>query len=302
MAFPDPAAPARIHVRLDRMADRMRDVTIVGAGDLGGALAQTLARLDVVSAIHLVDERGGVAAGKALDITQAAAVEGFCTRVTGSADLASTAFADLVVLADRAGVGEWCGEDARVLLDRMARATMDRIIVCAGASQRDIIEYGVRGGRLPRRSLMGSAPEALSAAGRALVALATDGSPADVALAVLGVPPADIVVPWEDASVRGVAVTRLLDAATQRLVAARLAAMWPPGPLALAAAAAKVVTAIVGRSRRVPICFVGPDDQHGQRARTCALPVRLGATGIVAVELPALTVHDQVALDNAMLL
>jgi hypothetical protein len=48
--------------------------------------------------------------------------------------------------------------------------------------------------------------------------------------------------------------------------------------------------------------FVAPDDSSGKRTRTAALPVRLGPEGMLGVELPELSVHDQVALDNAWLL
>ena len=46
----------------------MHDVAIVGAGEIGGALAHILARLDVLGTIRLIDERGSVAEGQALDI------------------------------------------------------------------------------------------------------------------------------------------------------------------------------------------------------------------------------------------
>ena len=62
----------------------MREVAIVGAGELGGAVAHVLARRDVVRSLVLVDESGRVAAGKALDIAQAAPVEGFATQLTGT--------------------------------------------------------------------------------------------------------------------------------------------------------------------------------------------------------------------------
>jgi malate/lactate dehydrogenase len=78
--------------------------------------------------------------------------------------------------------------------------------------------------------------------------------------------------------------------------------LWPPGPYALASAAATAIEALLGRSRRLATCFVAPDDSAGRRARTAALPVRLGPAGIVDVALPSLSVHDRVLLDNAMLL
>ena len=105
--------------------------------------------------------------------------------------------------------------------------------------------------KFARTRLFGSAPESLAAAARALVALAVNGSPRDVALSVLGVPPAHTVIPWADATVAGFALTRLVDEPSRRRLGARVAALWPPGPYALAAAATAVVEAMAGRSRRV---------------------------------------------------
>src|SRR6185295_4748639 len=98
------------------------------------------------------------------------------------------------------------------------------------------------------------------------------------------------------------ALTRLIDEPARRRLVARIAALWPPGPYALAAAAAKAVGAMCGRTRRVVSCFVAPDDAEGVRQRTAALPARLSGTGIDRIALPELNGADRVALDNAMLL
>jgi malate/lactate dehydrogenase len=110
------------------------------------------------------------------------------------------------------------------------------------------------------------------------------------------------VIPWSDATVAGFALTRLVDEPARRRLAARVAALWPPGPYALAAAATMVIEAIAGRSRRTASCFVAPDSEpsSGSHTRTGALPVRLGSAGIVDVLLPSLSVVEQVALDNAL--
>src|SRR5262249_28951967 len=107
---------------------------------------------------------------------------------------------------------------------------------------------------------------------------------------------------WEQAAIAGSPIGHFLDEPSRRRLAARVDALWPPGPLALAAAARKVVAAIAGRSRQVSCCYVAPDDAFGRRLRTAALPVRLGRTGIVEVVLPALSAVEQVALDNAITL
>jgi malate/lactate dehydrogenase len=135
-----------------------------------------------------------------------------------------------------------------------------------------------------------------------MVALAIDGSPRDVALSVLGVPPSQIVIPWEDAAFAGFALTRLIDEPARRRLVARIAALWPPGPYSLASASAKAVGAMFGRTRAVVNCFVAPDQSQGVRRRTAALPARLNLRGIERIALPELNGADRVALDNAMLL
>jgi malate dehydrogenase len=280
----------------------MRDIAIIGAGDLGGALAHVLARRHAGTAIRLIDDRGRVAEGKALDLMQSAPVEGFATQLSGATDLTTAGGANVVIVADRAGDAEWQGEDGLRLLRRLREIAPAALILCAGASQRDLVDRGVRELHIDRRRIVGTAPEALAAGARGLVALALDGSPRDVALTVVGNPPDQTVIPWDDATIAGFALTRLVDEPLRRRLAGRIQALWPPGPHALAAVAAKALEAASGRTRPVMSCFVAPDDSAGRRARTAALPVRLGPRGIEAVIVPPLNAKDQVALDKAMLL
>ena len=62
----------------------MSTVAILGAGELGGAIAHALAARGSVSRVLLIDPHGQVAAGKALDIQQAGAITGFHTRLEGT--------------------------------------------------------------------------------------------------------------------------------------------------------------------------------------------------------------------------
>jgi malate dehydrogenase len=280
----------------------MQNVAIIGAGELGGATAHALARSNLVRSITLIDETRRVAVGKALDIAQAGPVEPFATHVSGATDVSMAAGASIVILADRVTGGEWQGEDGLVLLKRLSQTASGAVILCAGPSQRELVDRGVRELRVARTRLFGSAPESLAAAVRALVALAVNGSPRDISLSVLGVPPAHTVIPWADATVAGFALTRLVDEPSRRRLGARVAALWPPGPYALAAAATAFVDAMAGRSRRVASCFVAPDFSTGVHTRTGAVPVRLGPAGIVDVVLPSLSAVEQVALDNALML
>ncbi len=183
------------------------------------------------AAITLIDDTRQVAAGKALDIAQAAPVEGFATQLSGATDVSMAAGAAIVILADRIAGGEWQGEEGLALLKRLSQTVGGAVILCAGPTQRELVDRGVRELKFARTRLFGSAPESLAAAARALVALAVDGSPRDISLSVLGVPPAHTVIPWADATVAGFALTRLIDEPTRRRLSDRAVALWPTASL-----------------------------------------------------------------------
>ena len=278
---------------------------MIGAGELGGAIAHLLARRDIARSVVLIDENDRVAAGKALDIAQAASVEGFATQLSASNDVSSAAGADVIVVAERVQGGEWTGDDAFGLVKRLTVSAPTAVLVLAGTASRETIERSVREGKVAGQRVVGSAPEALASAARAITALAINASPRDVALSVLGAPPDYTVIAWEDATVAGLALARLLDAPLRRRLTAKIQAMWPPGPHALAAAAVKAIDAIDGRSRQLVTAFVAPDaagPAWGVRARTAAVPVRVGPAGVVELVMPALSGVERVAFENASML
>ena len=72
-------------------------VTVVGAGMVGGTLAQRLAERDYANVV-LVDIIEGMPQGKALDITEAGPVYGYDSIVTGSNGYEEAAGSDVVVV------------------------------------------------------------------------------------------------------------------------------------------------------------------------------------------------------------
>ena len=278
----------------------MIDVAIIGAGELGGSLAHVLARREIVRRIQLIDPAGQVAAGKALDIMQTGPVEGFTTPVLGSTDITRVAGCGLVVIADQ--MKPQPDADPLLVLKQLTQLASKAVVLCAGLDGRTLVERGVRELKYARHRLIGSAPEALASAVRAVVALQVNGSVRDVALTVMGAPPSGAFVSWDDATIAGSAASRLLDEPTRRKLSAQVGLLWPPGPHGLAHAAADAVASICGVSRRTLSCFVAPDDAMGQRARAVALPVRLNDRGLESVFMPPLDGVAKTALDNAMLL
>lgn len=279
----------------------MSTVAIIGAGDIGGALARQLAAVDLVSRIVIVDDLASVAAGKALDVQQSAPVDGYHTTLTGTADLAAVVGAVAVVIADgaKAPVTEWKDEAGLALVKRVAGLNQRAPIVCAGPSQGSLVEKAVSEAGIPRTRVFGSAPEALRAAVIALTALEAGAAPIDISLSVLGRPPQQIVVPWDEASIAGRTATQVLSAAQIQRLDARIARLWPPGPYTLASATTRVLQAALTRSPRVHAALVTSTREEAKYGRAAMMPVTFEPSGIATFVTPALSTRDRVRFETA---
>ena len=290
----------------------MSTVTVLGAGELGGSVAHALARAERVGRVVLIDDGGTIAAGKALDIQQSGAIDGFHTRVEGTQDLTRVTGCSVCVVADSGRpAAEWQGESGLAMMKRLNSFVGEAPIVLAGAGQAALLLAAVREAGFRRERVVGSAPEALAAAARAIVALEAQCSPSEVALSVLGVPPglperlngvppSGFIVPWSEASIAGHLVERVLTQVQVRRLEARLALLWPPGPQALGAAAARVVEAMITSGRRARGVLTVFGGEFGVRNRVGVLPCLLGPGGITEVRPPALNARERVQLETAL--
>lgn len=276
----------------------MHAVAIVGAGELGATTARAIAARGSADEIRLLDGSGTIAAGKALDIWQAGAIDGGRTRVIGSAAIDDAAGASVVVVADRPD-GEWHGDAALEQVRRAAAVASRAPILFAGVRQHPLIALAARELRLPRRRLLGTAPEALASAVRALAALLADASAAEVSVPVLGISP-QWVFAWSEAHVAGAPLTSVFSSPELARLEARAHASWPPGPYALGSAAAGAVHALLhGSARRFSI-FALLDGEYGARHAVAAVPARLGPGGVQQVHTAELSVREQVAFQSAV--
>ena len=279
----------------------MLTVSIIGAGDLGGAVAQTLAERDRIHRLLLVDVVGSVAAGKALDVQQMGAVHGFRTRLDGTDDPSRVTGSAVCVVADRYGksAAEWQGDEGVSMLRGLAPYLGGAPLVFAGASQADLLSSAVRDLKIPHRRAIGSAPEAFRAAVIAIVAVEAACSPREVDLTVLGTP-GRFVVPWSEASIGGYALERVLSQVQLARIEARTAKLWPPGPLTLGMAAARVSEALVEFSRQSYSVLTMLGGEFGVKDRIGTLPVLLSPNGIEHARLPSLSPRERVLLDTSL--
>jgi malate dehydrogenase len=279
----------------------MPSVAIFGAGDIGAACAHALASRDVARRILLIDTAVSAAAGKALDIQQAGAIAGFHTRLEATGDETRAIGCAVRVVADRLATGsaEWQGEEGLALVKRVA-VSSDATIVFAGAHQAGLMRAASQELRISGRRFVGSASDAFSSAVSAIVAMEACCSPADVSVAVLGTPPDAIVIPWSEASIGGYALDRTVSQVQLRRLEARAARLWPPGPYALGAAAARVVEGLLDAARRSYNVLTILEGEFGVRDRVAAVPALLGPHGVAHVRTPLLNSREQVQLDTAL--
>jgi malate dehydrogenase len=283
-------------------------VCIIGAGELGGAIAHALARGDRVRRVVIIDDgarasdAGNVAAGKALDIQQAGAIESSHTLLEGSADLSRAVGAAVAIIADRSGrpSSEWQGDDGLAMLRQLVRYTGESPLVFAGASQAGLLLAAAREIHIRRERLIGSAPEALCGAVKSMVAIEAQCSPTEIGLTVLGAPSRGFVVSWSEASIGGHALERVLTQAQLTRIEGRLAHLWPPGPYALGLSASRVTEALVSSSRRAFSVLTPLDGEFGVRGKVGVLPAILSPRGIVVTRVPTLNTRERVQVENAL--
>ncbi|HIH74410.1 MAG TPA: malate dehydrogenase, partial [Methanosarcina sp.] len=75
----------------------MAKISVIGAGNVGATTVQRLAELEP-GEIVMTDIVEGLPQGKALDLMQAGAINGYDTLITGTNDYADIADSDLVII------------------------------------------------------------------------------------------------------------------------------------------------------------------------------------------------------------
>jgi malate dehydrogenase len=276
-------------------------IVILGAGDVGGALARDLAVRNLVSRVVLVDDHAQAAAGKALDIAQAGPIDAYTTSVSATGDASVVVGAAMVAVADRVeGPAEWQGDAGLALVRRVVELNTKAPILCVGHAQTTLIERGVTELAVPRHRLFGSAPEALKAAVAAIVGLEADAAPDEVALTLVGRLPAEIIVPWEQVTVGGRRIVDLLPQPALARIEGRLQRLWPPGPATLGAAAARLMTSMITRAPRTCTVLAATTREEGTPGRAAILPARLHAGGILRILPLALSGRDRVRFETAV--
>jgi hypothetical protein len=186
------------------------------------------------------------------------------------------------------------------IVRQVARLDADAPLLFAGGAARDLMTSALAELRVAPHRVLGSAPLALESSVVALTAALADISPADLSIGVTGVPPHDAVIGWDAATAFHQPIAARLAAHVLSGISARLPALWPPAPYALASAASRVAEALAHGSRRRYTCFAAVDVADVGRNVIAAVPVEIRKGGVSRTLTPALSRHEQTTFENGL--
>ena len=275
----------------------MSKVTIVGAGNVGATVANVLAHKDFVEEIALIDLKGDMAVGKALDIWQQAPIDYYSTALKGGDSYDISAGSDVVVIT--AGIPRKPGMSRDDLISTNAgivRSVTSSIlkhstnpIIILVSNPLDVMTYAAHQlSGFDRTRVFGMAGILDTARYRAFLATALNMSPKEIQAVLMG-GHGDTMVPLPRyTTVAGIPVTELLDDTTIEAIVQRtkvgggelVKLMGTSAWCAPGAAAAQMVEAILKNEKRVFPCCVELQGEYDLNKVYLGVPVVLGRNGI----------------------
>jgi malate dehydrogenase len=282
-----------------------KKIALVGSGNIGGTLA-LLVGLKQLGDIVLFDVVEGVPQGKALDIVQSSAIEGFDAVLAGSNDYAAIAGADVVIVtagvARKPGMSrdDLLGINTKVITDvgrAIAQHCPNAFVICI-TNPLDVMVWVLReASGLPHHKVVGMAGVLDSARFRYFLADEFKVSVEDVTAFVLGGHGDSMVplvrystvagIPLPDLVKKGWTTQARLDAIVQRTRdgGAEIVGLLKTGSAfyAPAAAAVQMAEAYLLDKRRVLPCAAHLDGQYGVKGLYVGVPVVIGAGGVERV-------------------
>jgi malate dehydrogenase len=273
-------------------------VTVVGAGAVGATTADNIVRKELCEELVLLDIKEGFAEGKALDMTQTAALLGFDTRITGSTnDYTKTKGSDVVVITSglprKPGMTreELIGTNANIVKtvsQNILQHSPDAVIIVISNPMDTMTYLTLQSSGVAKNKIIGMGGILDSARFKCYLSKALECSPNDLNAIVIGGHGDTTMIPLiRFATWNSVPVTNFLSAEQQQKVVADTmvggatltkligtSAWYAPG-----AAGAALVEAIVRDEKRLFSCCVSLDGEYGQKDICMGVPVVVGKNG-----------------------
>lgn len=293
-----------------------RKVTVVGAGMVGGTVAQMLAVRDYAD-IVLVDIVEGLPQGKALDLLQTGPLLGHSSYLVGTNDYEASVGSDVVVITS--GIARKPGMSRDDLLrtnmgivksvtEQVVAVSPDAIVIVVSNPLDAMCHVAFETAGLPRERVIGMAGVLDAARFRTFIALELSVAVEDVSALVLG-GHGDTMVPLSRFStVAGIPLPELLSTERINAIETRTAgggaeivsllktgsAYYAPGTSVV-----EMVDAILLDKRRVLPCSVLLQGEYGIDGLYVGVPIVLGSSGVERIIELELRTAEKAALQKS---
>lgn len=292
-------------------------ITVVGAGNVGAAVAQRLADKELGNEVVMVDVIEGMPQGKGLDMYESGPVEGSDSRVIGTNSYEDTANSDIVVIT--AGIARKPGmsrDDLQTTNAGIVKSVTEQVAakspkayLIVVSNPLDVMTYvAMKVSGFERSRVMGMAGILDTARFRTFISMELKVSIEDVTAFVLG-GHGDSMVPLPRYStVAGIPLPELMDQATiDRLVkrtrdgGIEIVNFLKTGSAyyAPSAAAVQMVEAIVKDKKRILPCAVYLQGEYGIKDVVVGVPIKIGKNGMEEIIQIKLTPDEQAALNKS---
>lgn len=292
-------------------------ITIVGAGNVGATCAHWAAAKELGD-IVLVDVVEGIPQGKALDLMQAAPVEGFDALVTGSNNYADTAGSDVVVIT--AGIARKPGMSRDDLLatnskivksvtEQVAKTSPGAYIIVV-TNPLDVMTYvAYKASGFPPNRVFGMSGVLDSARFRTFVALELGISFEDVTTFVLGGHGDDMVPLVRYTYAGGIPIEKLLprekiDALVERTRkgGAEIVNFLKTGSAyyAPSASVVQMIEAVLKDKKRILPVAAYLQGEYGEKDMYLGVPAVIGGNGVEKIIEIDLTQEERAALEKSI--
>jgi malate dehydrogenase len=272
-------------------------VTVVGAGNVGAQCAYRLAQKEAADVV-LIDVVEGLPQGKALDMSQAGAIDGFGPKITGTNDYKDTKDSDVVVitagLARKPGMSrdDLIHQNAGIMksvLGNIVKYSPNAILLIVTNPLDVMAYYALRITNFPPNRVIGMAPLLDAARMQYFISKALNVSIKDVYAEVIG-SHGDLMVPVPRLStVKGKPITELLTPEQIKTIVdktvnggAEIVSLLKTGSAYYApgSAAARMAESIVKDKKEVisSCCYL--TGQYGINDVYVGVPAKLGRGGV----------------------
>ncbi len=306
------------------MPTRRAKISVIGAGNIGGECARSIAMKELGDVVLLdIPDKEGVAKGKALDIASCAPVERFDVRLVGTANYADIANSDVVVVT--AGLPRKPGMSrddlisvntgiVRSVCENIRKYAPESVVIVVSNPLDAMVYVAWKVTGFPTGRILGQAGALDVARFRAFLAMELGCSVEDITALLLGGHGDDMVPLPRFTSVHGIPIDLLLP--KEKIAACMERAKVGGGEIvklmgtsawyAPSAGTVQMVEAILKDKKRIIPCAAYCEDEFGvapgQRGKGyfIGVPCVLGGRGMERVIPLALNPDEKKLMDESI--